>query len=376
MIHAYFPNFYVDRAVAHTFKSIGDGLCAAGMPLTRYVYANSVGTDSKVIAAAPLYGFRYTSQFRRALDGLLKYKLGRRGREGDWAYFWMDTDLPWAEHLRQSGLRLAKEMINCPLALHAEMLYRAYASIGETFPNPPSCETIEREIRHAQAMDIVFCPNPQVLQAMIDLGVHPSACSAVSYGWSPSRLNGEHRYLPFDGDELVLLFCGTLDVRKGAGTLLQAWEQSAVRGKLLIAGAVDPLIAKKFERVLARQDVVCLGHKSDIGAVYRSANAFALPTWEEGGPMVTIEAMSQGLPCIVTPMGTAGAFSEKDGVGIVIDYGDVDQLVQAIRFLARNPVTRQHMGIQAKVLAQGLTWEAISRRRAMAFQRQSVGRIG
>lgn len=368
MIHAYFPNIYVDRAVAHTFKSIGDGLEVAGMPLTRYAYANGLPADPRVVSAVPFRGFRFTNRFKGTLDSLLKFRLRRRAQPDDWAYLWLDTDLRWADRLRHAGVALAKEMINCPLALREKVLACAYASIGEPCPDLPSRESIDTEIRHAQTMDAVFCPNPEVLKAMVELGVERRRCVAASYGWSPARINGSSRQLSLESEHLNLLFCGTLDVRKGAGTLLPAWEKAAVPGKLIIAGAIDPLIARKFERVLARPDVLCLGHVADVGSVYRSANAFVLPTWEEGGPMVTIEAMSQGLPCIVTPMGTAGAFTEKDGAGIVVDTGDVDQLVEAIRRWSLDTGERIRFGAKAQLIAQNFTWEAISKRRALAFQ--------
>lgn len=368
MIHAYFPNIYVDRAVAHTFKSICDGLEVTGLPLTQYAYANGLTSDSRVVTAAPLRGFRFTSRLKGAIDSLLKFKVERRAQPEDWAYLWMDTDLRWADRLQQAGIRLAKEMINCPLALRAQILARAYASIGEACPDLPTRQAIESEIRHAQAMDAVFCPNPEVLKAMVDIGVDRSKCVAASYGWSPARINGSSRHLPLEGEHLTLLFCGTLDVRKGAGTLLPAWEKAAVPGKLIIAGAIDPLISRRFERVLARPDVQCLGYVADVGSVYRSANAFVLPTWEEGGPMVTLEAMSQGLPCMVTSMGTAGAFTKEDGAGIVVDPGDVDQLVDAIRRWSIDTGERMRFGINAQLIAQNFTWKAISQRRAVAFQ--------
>ena len=368
MIHSYFPNLYTDRAVGHTFKSICDGLGNAGMALTRYAYASDESKRPSTVTVLPLRGLRYTGVLLKwHLDGMLKNKLANRLTGDDWVYLWMDTDLRWADKLRQSGARLAKEMINCPLATREKALFRAHASIGETYRSSGSAKEIEAEIRHAQAMDIVFCPNPEVRQAMIDQGVDRDKCAAVSYGWSPTRLDGDHCHLKPATDELVLLFCGTVDVRKGSGTLLTAWEKADVRGKLLIAGSIDPIIAQKFGHVLARPDVVVLGHIGDVGSVYRSANAFVMPTWEEGGPMVTIEAMSQGLPCIATPMGTAGAFGPEDHAGIVFDCGDVDQLVSAIRRWSDNPAEREAFGLNAKAIAQRFTWEAISRRRAAAF---------
>lgn len=84
--------------------------------------------------------------------------------------------------------------------------------------------------------------------------------------------------------------------------------------------------------------------------------------------MVTLEAMSQGLPCMVTRMGTAGAFTENDGAGIVVEPGDVDQLVAGIRRWSLDADERMRFGAKARLLAQEFTWEAISQRRALTFQ--------
>jgi glycosyltransferase involved in cell wall biosynthesis len=67
-------------------------------------------------------------------------------------------------------------------------------------------------------------------------------------------------------------------------------------------------------------------------------------------------------------MGTAGAFTEKDGAGIVVDPGDVDQLVNAIRRWSLDIGERIRFGAKAQLMAQNFTWEAISKRRALAFQ--------
>jgi len=107
---------------------------------------------------------------------------------------------------------------------------------------------------------------------------------------------------------------------------------------------------------------------SDIGAVYRSADVFCFPSWEEGGPMVTIEAMAAGLPCIVTPMGSAGLVSERTGGALIVKPGDVDSIAGAIRQMADEPA-RAAMGRQARDIAAGFTWQHVGKRRGEAIVR-------
>jgi glycosyltransferase involved in cell wall biosynthesis len=112
---------------------------------------------------------------------------------------------------------------------------------------------------------------------------------------------------------------------------------------------------------------VCeLGYVKDIARVYQSADVFCFPSWEEGGPMVTIEAMASGLPCIVTPMGGAGLVKDSRN-GIIIRPGDVDGIAAAIRRLASSESARKELGGQAMATAREFTWQAVGQRRIRAL---------
>ena len=224
------------------------------------------------------------------------------------------------------------------------------------------------KITDLMTADAVFCPNDFVLESVLAYGVPPDRCIKTSYGWTEERINGSSTHLP-KAPGLNLLFVGSADVRKGFPWLLEAWARAGVEGRLLIAGTIDPKIRADYATLLSRPDVVELGYVRDIGAVYRSADAFCFPTWEEGGPMVTIEAMGAGLPCIVTPMGSAGIVSEQTGGAIIVKPGDVESIVGAIRELAADNEARMVMGRRAQEIAAGYTWEHVGKRRGDAIVR-------
>ena len=52
---------------------------------------------------------------------------------------------------------------------------------------------------------------------------------------------------------------------KGAPLLLEAWAASGIRGRLLLAGRIAADVGEKYAAILARPDVVSLGHVEDIG---------------------------------------------------------------------------------------------------------------
>ena len=187
----------------------------------------------------------------------------------------------------------------------------------------------------------------------------------VSYGWEPERMQGTGRLLEKE-EGLTVLFVGRLCIRKGVHLLLEAWKRAGVKGRLLFAGAMEPGFAEQFSELLSRPDVVLLGHTMDIGSVYRSADVFVFGSLEEGGPMVTYEAMGCGLPVIVSPMGAGPA---RDGIdGFVLDPHDIDGWAAALQRFAGDAELLKRMGSTAKERAQEFTWEKVGRRRREVLQ--------
>jgi glycosyltransferase involved in cell wall biosynthesis len=160
-----------------------------------------------------------------------------------------------------------------------------------------------------------------------------------------------------------VLFVGFVCVRKGAHLLLDAWQRAGIRGQLVLCGAIEPGIARHSADVLARPDVVHLPYVSDVSSVYRQADIFAFPSLEEGGPLVTYEAMAHGLAVVVSPMG-AGAVL-RDGIdGMILPAHDTDAWADALRRLAASPDLRSRLGASARARAAEFTWEKVAARRA------------
>jgi glycosyltransferase involved in cell wall biosynthesis len=156
-------------------------------------------------------------------------------------------------------------------------------------------------------------------------------------------------------DPITFAFVGSVCVRKGAHLLMDYWVRSGVKGKLLLAGALEPSIERLCKKFLSRDDITVLGFVKDVGAVYRSADVLAFPTLEEGSPLVTYEAAGCGLVIVTTPMGSAGII--QDGInGYVLDPYDGDAWIEAFRTLAASHELREHLGSAARRSAEQATW--------------------
>jgi glycosyltransferase involved in cell wall biosynthesis len=297
---------------------------------------------------------------------------------GDVAYFWLGSPADLCQRFRSRGIMVAREMINCTLELRRNELRKAYSAMNLPDGSGISDSDITRERDDILATDVVFCPNAFVKESVVAYGFPAERCIETSYGWSKSKLTGTHSIL--DNDRVfTAAFVGTVDVRKGAPLLLEAWARSNVSGRLLLAGKISPEVQTRYAELLKRPDVVCLGHVKDVGSVYRSADVFCFPTWEEGGPQVTLEAMAAGNVPIVTLMGTAGAFSETEDIGIIVPPGDVQALSDALKLMAQDSTRREQLSKAAQVRSKSFSWDLVGQRRRTALVEQRsawLDRIG
>jgi glycosyltransferase involved in cell wall biosynthesis len=277
------------------------------------------------------------------------------------AYIWPDATMDAIWELKRANVKTFREMINCHRGTAKKILDDAYVRLG-VLPSHTITETsVIAEQDALEAVDYVFCPSLMVENSLLENGLPASKIISASYGWDPARFHGSAKLLgPCDG--LTVVFAGTICVRKGCHLLLEYWAKSNVRGRLVLAGAMEPIIKEKCADVLARDDVVVLDFVSDVGALYRSADVFVFPSLEEGAPLVIYEACGCGLAVLTTPMGV-GRIIRHGQEGFVLDPFDGPSWIAAIQSLAEDKNLRTNMGAAAAQRAQLFCWDIVAERR-------------
>ena len=279
----------------------------------------------------------------------------------DAVYAWGNISVGSALTLHQHGVLSIREATNCHQATAKRILDDAYTKVGLGPGHGLSEASIARENEFLGAMEYVFCPNSHVRESLVQEGVPESKLLDTSYGWSPSRLNSMSGRSYNKGDP-VFLFVGSVSISKGAHLLMEYWARSRVKGRLVLAGTIEPALARMCRDLLARDDVVTLGYVSDVGALYRSADVFVFPSLVEGGPQVTYEAAGSGLPVITSPMG-AGRIIRNNANGYIIDPYNAEAWIETIRMLANSTELRQHVGKSARESAERFTWSEVGEQR-------------
>jgi glycosyltransferase involved in cell wall biosynthesis len=293
-----------------------------------------------------------------------------RGDQSAAAFLWGDVSSGLMRRLRHDGIFIAREKYNCGKMISKEIMARAYGGLDAMAAFPAHQYTpdlIAAENEGFAASDMIYCPSPMVAWSLRQIGVAEEKLVPTSYGFDPARFQGEGRALP-EIDGPTFIFAGYICVRKGAHILLDAWRQAGVRGRLVLVGQIEPLIAERYADVLARDDVEHHSFARDVGAFYRSADYFIFPTLEEGGPQVTYEAAYCHLPSIVSQMG-AGAILRDGEEGHIVSGDAVADWAEALVAADRERGTEAYRTLAkaARERAESFTWDRVGKQRREAL---------
>jgi colanic acid/amylovoran biosynthesis glycosyltransferase len=156
---------------------------------------------------------------------------------------------------------------------------------------------------------------------------------------------------PSTDDGLRVLYVGRLVPFKGQAVLLEAiasLRSAGVGARLTLIG--EGPSRRDLERragELGLGDAVDFAGavgQDEIRAHYAAADAFCLPSFAEGVPVVLMEAMAMRLPVVTTRiMGISELVDDGDN-GLLVRPGRADELVAALGRLARDPELRSRLG--------------------------------
>jgi glycosyltransferase involved in cell wall biosynthesis len=178
-----------------------------------------------------------------------------------------------------------------------------------------------------------------------------------------------------------VLFCGSWDNVKGAPYLVRAMELLAAEGnapRLTILGGGLPeeavlasfaAAARPYVRVVPRAD------EDEVMRQYRAHDLLVSPSTYEGFGMVVVEAMSQRLPVVATPVGCAPMVIRDGDSGILMPPRDPAALAAALRRAMGDADARRRMGVRAAEAVAPLTWRATAER-TLEVYRQAMERGG
>ncbi|RZJ99821.1 MAG: glycosyltransferase, partial [Flavobacterium sp.] len=222
-----------------------------------------------------------------------------------------------------------------------------------------SKEKLDRKTQELELADVVIGPGQFVLDSLPQWAGHKKVIMSP-FGSPEKRITTfsdkeEHSTSQLERP-LRILFVGSMSQRKGLGDLMEGMCRVKSKNvELVVMGSL--LDSMHFYRSQFPAFIYEPGRSHEqVLKLMRTCDVLCLPSIVEGRALVMQEAMSQGLPLIITP-NTGGADLIKEGeTGFLVPIRSPEVIAEKIEWFASNRNRIEEMGSAAMEHASEYTW--------------------
>lgn len=216
------------------------------------------------------------------------------------------------------------------------------------------------EMRLYRRFRIVTAVSEEIRQVLVRAGVPFGRVGVIPNGipldpppLAPAERERLRASLGAGPDTFVVLNAGRLTAQKDQASLLRAvgpMERSGRSVRCVVAGDGE---LRAFLQALIDENgwndrLALLGFRDDVPALLQAADVFALPSLDEGMPMILLETAAAGTPIVATPVGDVPTLILDGETGLVVPKGDVAALAAAIARLWNDPDLGVRLGASAR----------------------------
>jgi glycosyltransferase involved in cell wall biosynthesis len=231
--------------------------------------------------------------------------------EGGAVYAYEDAAVATFGAARELGLHCAYDLPIAYWEAGLPLLLEEAARLPDWAPTitglTDSQDQLDRRIHELELADLVVCPSEFVAKSLPDwasskevvvapFGSPPGPASAIASATFQAR-----RERAAAGEPLRVLFAGSMGQRKGLADLFAAVTRLRRRDVELVVMGTPLQNMAFYKRHFADFRYEPGRPHADVLSLMRSCDALCLPSLVEGRALVMQEAMSQGLPLIITP---------------------------------------------------------------------------
>jgi glycosyltransferase involved in cell wall biosynthesis len=242
---------------------------------------------------------------------------------------------------------IAKQQI----ALYPEL----NSAAAELLINAKAAKRNKRRDRELTLASLIICNSTFTKTTLVAGGVDEKKITVIPLAFP--EVNPQPKPLR-DKKPLVFIYAGNQSLRKASHLLYLAWRKcnfSADEAELWLIGKMllpETLRSNLPGKVTIKENIP----HEEMMALYQKADVFVLPTLADGFGMVITEAMSQGVPVVSSANSCGPDVIEHNKNGWIITAGDVDMLVDQMKWCVANPENVQSCGEAAKIKAAEWQW--------------------
>lgn len=190
----------------------------------------------------------------------------------------------------------------------------------------------------------------------------PNGVDLSRFRYNPSVRATTRRAIGVPDGAFLVLFVGNEFVRKGLDIAVAAVAQSTENIVLVVIGGTRSMISRVDSRGLPHNRLIFMGPRvTDLPDVYAAADLLVLPSAQEAWPLVLLEAMACGVPCLATRVSSIPDLIE-DGHNGLLSERNPEAFADAIGMIAADPIQHARMSTAAQETASRYGWDAIAAR--------------
>lgn len=329
--------FYKDYPKGQTGRRLSEELAAIGIPLHLLTLPQQPwwAKLAKEVARGVLaWHKRWRQQAVLAIDHVWRIQPAARQiaallRQGHF-------DLLYMNNQPSSNLEgyFAAAEVGIPLVQHCRI---------EPTLRPQEVNVINQVQPH------IIAVSQGVANTLVSKGVQPELVSVVYNAIDGSISLPPIQQLSLPDNSFVIGTVGQLTVRKGILHLLMAVVQLHQEGipvhVLILGEGPQEHELKTFVKEQQIEDIVhFLGFQTQPLAWVQALDVCVLCSAKEGLPRVVLEGMLTRKPVVGSNVTGTNELIIQGETGLLYSYGDIAELVKALRTLWKNPELRQTMG--------------------------------
>jgi glycosyltransferase involved in cell wall biosynthesis len=215
--------------------------------------------------------------------------------------------------------------------------------------------TLDASTRFYSLAQVLFAPNDDLCRMLAEATGRP--CHLMQRGVDTTLFSPAPRSRPQGERPVILGFVGRLSVEKNVALLpkIQQGLTEAgleVRFRIIGHGAEEEML----RRELPTAEFAGVLRGEALSRAYADMDLFVFPSHTDTFGNVVLEALSSGVPAVVTPNGGPRTIVQPGLTGCVVSD---EEFVPAIAALLQEPARLAGMRTAARAYALTCTWDAV-----------------
>lgn len=327
----------------------------------RYRLGNVSVAESRLVTLPWLGAANHASRYMsrglqlhaiRWIVNAFDWQVSRRIRECDVFYGWSGAALQSMRKAKSRGARTVVGTGSAHIRYQKAIVEAEYAKFGVRKVSTHS-SAVEKAQKEFEEADGIIVPSEFSRRTMLENGISPEKVRVI-----PEPLTRRFQLTARDDSVFRIVVVGTVSLRKGAQYVLEAASRLKLPNSEVVL--VGPVVTDEFQPVLKRYEgeFVLAGpvSEAELARYLSRASVLVLASVEDGWGHVALEAMSCGLPVIVS-VNTGSAEMVEDGVnGFVVPVCDAAAIMEKLEYLYLSPEACREMGARNRALVLDRTW--------------------